>query len=303
MDTAEQLDSDISDLHTRIATLHAHRANLASVLLSQPHLAARLAHGSSSDQLPKRVIEQQSRRNIENIYRACAGVTAYKVKDPDPHAVNNGNVLGVSIDVSISGKFVETYHVLFTFQQSDGAKVLKIHRHTVPTCIPLQQLAHKWIPVGSKDAESIKEPEQDLVRFGRSLRKELVSWHMRTRAVEVLRKEAGLPDAKPSKDNGHASFTSTGNILNAFVSDDDNSDAEEDVTADASLRITDLESDAAVRQITVTWSDGRTGVMGITKDGRVDKAICRTRGGGRDAALSRKAIGPIRGLVRRSMTQ
>lgn len=301
METPEQLDSDIAQLRARIATLHAHRANLSSVLLSQPHLAARLGYGSSSDQHAKRIIQQQSKRNLENIYRACAGVTAYRVRDPDPHAVNNGNVLGVGIDVSIGGRFVETYHVLFTFQERDGTRVFKVHRHTIPTCIPLQQLADRWIPTGANDAESLKHPEQDLVRFGRSLRKEVVSWHMRIQAVDDLRQEARLPDIKSPEGDGYADLASTGNVLNAFVSDDDDSDAEENMSAGAPLRIIDLESDAGVRQITITWSDGRTGVMGISKDGRVDKAVCRRRGGGRDAVLGRKAIGPIGGLVRRLM--
>jgi central kinetochore subunit Mal2/MCM21 len=80
METIDQCDEDIADLHTRIATLKAHRANLSTVLLSQPHLAARLQSGSQRDEASEnaqRIITQQSKRNLENIYRACAGVTAY----------------------------------------------------------------------------------------------------------------------------------------------------------------------------------------------------------------------------------
>ena len=306
METVEQLDTDINDLHTRIATLRAHRANLSSVLLSQPHLAARLQTGKQRDkstEAAQRIIKQQSTRNLENIYRACAGVTAYKVKDPDPHAVNNGNILGVSIDVSIGSKFVETYHVLLNFKEREGEKVLRIHKHTIPPCIPLQQLANKWLPTSSKDVEDATHPEQDLVRFGRSLRKELVGWHMRVQAVEDLRKEARLPNSRPGRDEQNTGAGSVSRILNAFVSDDDDagSEAEEGEDDDGTVRILDIESDAAVRQITITWSDRRTAVMSITKDGRVEKAVCRAKGGSRDVALGRKAVGPLGGLVQRLM--
>jgi central kinetochore subunit Mal2/MCM21 len=284
MESAEQLEADMGDLRARIATLQAHRANLASVLLSQPHLAAHL----NSAQPAKRIIDQQSRRNLENVYRACAGVTAYKVQDPDPHAANNGNILGISIDVSVGARFVTTYHVLFAFQQQEGSSTIRIHRHTIPPCIPLQQLANKWLPVNAKDGEAI-DPEQDLVRFGRTLRKELVSWHMRLRAVQQLQKEAGFSD-KNSKDVDSASM---GKVLNAFMSDDE-SDEE-----DGSDRIVDIDSDTSARQISIAWSNGRTAVVSVTKDGRVERATCRTRDGVRDVPFARRAVGPLSGLVRR----
>jgi central kinetochore subunit Mal2/MCM21 len=298
MATIDDLDSDINDLHARLATLHAQRANLASVLLSQPHLSARLQSpnsSSKSSETAQRAIEQQSKRNLENVYRACAGVTAYKVKDPDPNAINNGNILGVSIDVAIGGTFIETYHVLLNWRSRDEGRLLRIHKHTIPSCIPLQHLVNKWLPTRGKDEEL--DPEQDLVRFGRLLRKELVAWHMRVKAVEDAKKEAGLSSNKSRENNDD--FEGPGKVLNAFVSDDEaSSDAEEDI-ADGPVRILDIESDAAVRQITIAWSDRRLAVLTVSKDGRIEKAVCRARDGSRDAAMARKAIGPIIGLVRR----
>ena len=300
METIDQLDDDISDLHTRIATLKAHRANVSTVLLSQPHLAARLQSGNQRDEASENaqhIITQQSKRNLENIYRACAGVTAYKVKDPDPYAANDGNILGVSIDVSLGGRFVETYHVLLSVRDKEEKKVLRIHKHTVPPCIPLQHLANKWLPGSGKDEEI--DPEQDLVRFGRLLRKELVSWHMRVNAVEELRTEAGLETPKRNAEDVGA--TNVGKVLNAFVSDDEASSDAEEEDEDSTPRMLDIEADAAIRQITITWSDRRTAVMSISKDGRVDQAVCRTKDGGRDIVLRAKAMGPMSGLVRRLM--
>ncbi|KAF2034457.1 hypothetical protein EK21DRAFT_97550 [Setomelanomma holmii] len=299
MATIDELDSDISDLHVRISAIHAHRANLASVLLSQAHLAARLQTPKQISKSAKRAIEQQSKRNLENVYRACAGVTAYKVQDPDPNAINNGNILGVSIDVAIGGKFVETYHVLLNWSERDESRLLRIHKHTIPPCIPLQQLVNKWLPQSGKDVEV--DPEQDLVRFGRLLRKELVSWHMRVKAVEELQKEAGLAMSRSrARDEQEENPERTGKILNAFVSEDEaSSDIEEPAAESGNARILDIESDAAVRQITITWSDRRTAVLSVTKDGRIEKAVCRAKDGSRDQSLSRKAFGPMTGLLRR----
>lgn len=296
METIEQLDDDITALNSRIATLRAHRANLASVLLSQPHLSSRLSTSPSHDKPTstlQRAIALQSRLNTTNIHRACAGVTAYKVQDPDPNAVNEGNVLGVSIDVSLAGRFVETYHVLLNFRGSGESKVLRIHKHTIPPCIPLQHLASKWLPVGGgKEGEEGRE--QDLVKFGRALRKELVAWHMRVNAVEELRREAGCSHRRDEGDD-----TSVGTVLNAFVSDDDASSDAEAGEDNGDVSILDIGTDTAVRQITISWSDARTAVMNVTKDGRVEKAVCRAKNGTRDVALGRKAVGPLGGLIRR----
>lgn len=301
MATAEALDDDISDIRDRIATLEAHRANLTSILLSQPHLPTRLEQRPVLHERNRRnaakLVQKQSKRNLENVYRACAGVTAYKVKDPDPCAVDDGNVLGVRIEVSVGGRFVDTYHVLFNRPNAAHKATLKIHKHTIPPCIPLQPLANKWLPIPKKSTEEPRE--QDLVKFGRHLRKELASWHLRLEALEKLRKDAKLPERTAPRE-GLAVEHETGMVLNAFVSDDEDSD-EEDVTdkQDSALRILTIDGDAAVREITITWSDGRVGVFKVTKDGEVDKAVVRTKEGTRDASLSSKALGRVERLVQR----
>jgi central kinetochore subunit Mal2/MCM21 len=291
MTSIDDLDTDIASLRARLTTLHAHRSNLSSVLLSQPHLSTRLSTPTALA-----AIKSQSTRNLTNIHRACAGVTAYKVLDPDPHALNNGHILGVSIDVGLAGKFVETYHVLLNWRNvsEDGSKVLRIHKHTIPPCVPLQQLANRWLPQAGKDGD--EEVQQDLVRFGRGLRKELVAWHLRVRAVEALRREAGVATEKRREvEEANAQM-----ILNAFTSDDEDEEESSDVEdLDAPLRIREIEADAAVRQITVTWSDRRTAVLSVSKDGRIEKAVCRLKNGMRDKAISGKALGPIGGLVTR----
>lgn len=302
MDTAEALDNDISDLKERLALLKAHRANLASILLSHPHLPARLEQRPVPNERKRRnaakLAQKQSNRNLENIYRACAGVTACKVKDPDPYAVDDGNVLGVRIDVSIGAQFVETYHVLLNRPNTDHKTMLKIHKHTIPPCIPLQALAKKWLPVTRKSAGH--PGEQDLVEFGRRLRRELVSWHMRLDVLKTLRKEAQVDEQNTTREPATGELA-MGKVLNAFVSDDEDSgeDDEEVNERDDTPRFTGLEADAAVREITITWLNGRVGIFKVTKDGEVDKATVREKDGTRNALLSRKAIGRIEELVKR----
>jgi central kinetochore subunit Mal2/MCM21 len=298
MATIDDLDADISDLQARVSTARAHRANLASVLFSQPHLLARLQSPNQtiSAENIQRAFEDQSKRNAKNVYRACAGVTAFKVKDPDPNAINNGDVLGVSVDVAIRGYFIETHDVLLNWRSRDGKRLLRVHKHTIPSCIPLQQLVNKWLPTDEKD--ELSHPEQDLVRFGRLLRNELVAWHTRVKAVVDLRKAARLPSKKEVEEKDD-DIEGPGKVLNAFVSDDERSSDAEHEVAEGPVRIIDIEGDAAVRQITITWSDRRVAVLTLTKDGRIDKAVCRARDGSRDAAMARKAMGPIHGLIRR----
>lgn len=298
MATIEDLDVEIGDLRARVANLQARRANLSSILLSQPQLLSRLEQRPVLHERNRRsaakLVEKQSKRNLENVYRACAGVTAYKVKDPDPYAVDDGNILGVRIEVSTGGSFIETYHVLFNRPNTRHKNMLKIHKHTIPPCIPLQPLANKWLPMTGKDADH--KVEQNLVRFGRSLRKELVNWHLRLEALEKLREEAGLV-AKEARQEGEG--PAVGKVLNAFVSDDEDSedDGEFQRRCDGPIQITDVEADAAVREITITWSDGRNGVVKVAKDGEIEKAAIRSKEGTRELALGRKVIGRIEGLI------
>ena len=303
MATVEELDGEIDDIRTRIEGLKAQRAQLASVLLSAPHLSTRLQQRPVADEQQRRnvteTIKKQTDRNLENVYRACAGVTAYKVQDPDPNAVDNGNILGVRIEVFVDGSFVETYHVLFNRPSTRHKSMLRIHRHTVPACIPIKQLANKHLPQSSRDAA--KTTEQDLVKFGRVLRKELVAWYLRTAAVEKLRKQAGIKGKDKPQRTG-AEEASYGKVLNAFMSEDEDEEDDEFEVADKRERpisISDIESDLAGRQLSIIWSNGRTAAIELAKDGEITSCVVRAADGSRESGLERKAIGRIEGLLDR----
>jgi central kinetochore subunit Mal2/MCM21 len=50
------------------------------------------------------LVEKQARQNEESVYRLGAGATALRVQDPDPHAADEGNILGVRIEIFEDGK-------------------------------------------------------------------------------------------------------------------------------------------------------------------------------------------------------
>lgn len=56
--------------------------------------------------------KKQALHNQECTYRACASITTFRIRDPDPHAVDQGNVLGIRIDVGSSGKFIRPYYIM-----------------------------------------------------------------------------------------------------------------------------------------------------------------------------------------------
>ncbi|KAF2109803.1 Cenp-O kinetochore centromere component-domain-containing protein [Lophiotrema nucula] len=302
MSTVEELDNEIVNIRAQIANLQAHRSNLGSILLSSPQLSTRLEQRSASNDRQRRnaskVVKKQSDRNAENVYRACAGVTAYKVKDPDPNAVDDGNILGVRIEVSVEGRFIDTYHVLFNRPHPRHKTVLKIHKHTVPPCIAIRPLANRFLPMSQKDATTATE--QDLLKFGRSLRKEIVAWHLRTAAVERLRQNAGLPD-KATRAAEEQRKHPVGQVLNNFVSDgeEDSDEEERRRTRLGPVKIVAIDCDMSVSEIQVTWSDGRSATMKVMKDGRIERGVFRTKEGVRILDMSKRAIGRLEGLVER----
>lgn len=72
---------------------------------------------------------------------------------------------------------------------------MRVHRHTIPVCVPLKALGERFIPYFDSDASSSAEggienrPPQDLSKFLRAVRRECVSLHKRIEAIETLKEE------------------------------------------------------------------------------------------------------------------
>lgn len=205
-----------------------------------------------------------------NHYRIAFGTTAFPFKDPSPTA-HPENLLGVRIDVCArNGRFTKPYYVLLRRELSRGEnqKRLTIHRHTVPSFISVAKLESVYlpVPVSTRRVENDSEPEeddavasqkgwkmgrkQDLRGFVRELRRELVAWHLRTEAIDLLRERLGLEEGESL------------------------SSAEERLSPESRCGILSLTPTAIeARYMRLEWEDGRVGRFKLTNAGIVERAV------------------------------
>ena len=66
--------------------------------------------------VPSKALTTAVERSQENfvhrqqcLYRMGAGATMFEVKDPDPYAVDQGRILGVRMEVFVSGELNQSY--------------------------------------------------------------------------------------------------------------------------------------------------------------------------------------------------
>lgn len=153
--------------------------------------------------------------------------------------------------------------------RGEDGKRLRVHRHTIPAFIALSKLESVYLPnpgssrktqadmeednSDAEDGEFLKVSKgqrtrkQDVRGFVRELRRELVSWHLRSDAVDFLREKLGLGD-------GDSSSTPA-----EMVSD----------TGIVSLAPTAIEA----RYVRLEWEDGRVGRFKLSNTGIVERAV------------------------------
>lgn len=223
-----------------------------------------LALPSDSNPVRDQVLSRskaQDAHDQQGLYRTCATITTFKVKDPDPNAVDRGHVLGIRIEVMANAKFRRPYYVMLN-RPYKNSRHLRVHRHTVPPCIPLAALAARHLPA-PKPADAERQTPQDLSRFVRTLRREIVRYHNRTAVISDLQKAAGLSGS---------------------------SSADEDLEqAVASITAADIEA----KQISIEWADGRAGRLVMSEDGQVQKLVV-LGAAGRDREVARDLLGDSR---------
>lgn len=211
-----------------------------------------------------------------NHYRIAFGTTAFPFQDPSATA-GADNLLGVRIDVCArNGRFAKPYYVLLRRRRGRGhgananMSLFQVHRHTVPAFIALSKLESVYLPVprsmrkaqaGEEEEENDTDAEdgemkaqkkrgggrQDLRGFVRELRRELVAWHLRCDAVDLLREKLDLRGAdSPSRSSERG--TNTGIV---------------------SLAPTAVET----RYVRLEWDDGRVGRFKLSNTGIVERAV------------------------------
>jgi central kinetochore subunit Mal2/MCM21 len=185
----------------------------------------------------------------------------------------NENLLGVRIDVCVrGGRFAKPYYVLLRRERVSGEKDvrLRVHRHTVPAFIDLVRMEGVYLPfppgTGRAEGEesgsgSDGEGEwemgkgakgrrrQDLRGFVRELRRELVAWHLRGDAVELLREKLGLSEDALIDPAERLSPEARGGIV--------------------ALAATAVEA----RYVRLEWEDGRVGRFKLSNAGFVERAV------------------------------
>ncbi|KAI1092115.1 Cenp-O kinetochore centromere component-domain-containing protein [Rostrohypoxylon terebratum] len=279
LSVADRLDNEIASLRDQVESLKRDiNLQTATLLTSSPtrqllrestSKRARPSHNARSQQLIVRMEEQLAYKQ-QCLYRACASVTTFKVRDPDPCAVDGGSVLGLRLEIMYKARFLRPYYVLLN-RPYPGSRFLRIHRHTVPPCVPLPGLSARHLPPppppsagkerdGNGDGDDEGAPKkQDLAAFVRALRRELVRYHNRTAVIGDLRSEAGLEKKKATKE--------------------------------VDVPIVDISAaDAQAKQIRVEWSDGRSGRLVISDDGDILKMVAQGENG-QDREAVRQLLG------------
>jgi central kinetochore subunit Mal2/MCM21 len=207
-----------------VTALRYQRTLLTAALLSSKHTTNRLQRAQltgsrkySQNDITQTLSTCNSARlsTLALARRATAGITAFRVKDPDPHAVNGGRVLGVRFDVFSTSKraFEKPYYVFLVRAKSEGEEdqnnrphvgadapdeEWRVHRHTIPSAIPVAMLVRRYLPLSAaareedagaeRDGRSLMNLRQDLGAFVRAVRKQLVGMVRRRDVLQALEK-------------------------------------------------------------------------------------------------------------------
>ncbi|KAL7920061.1 Cenp-O kinetochore centromere component domain-containing protein [Trichoderma austrokoningii] len=223
--------------------------------------------------------KQQEAYDQQCLYRIAASVTAFKVRDPDPNAVDGGHVLGLRFEAMTRGQFLQPYYVMLNRPYADSRQFLRVHRHTVPPAIPLAGLAARYLPRPMKQQQQQQQAEaddssrhhvkQDLERFVKSLRREIMRYHNRLGVSADLRRSLG---AHSSSNNNMAPSSPNNAIVDVSI------------------------ADTEAKQIRLTWADERNGRLVMDDDGRVVKFVVFGASDGRDWETTRQ-LGDSQGRV------
>lgn len=218
-------------------------------------MLARLPAEEVQDSPKKQLVESSKdvrTDNLTTLYRACAGVTTFTVQDPDPQATDDGHVLGVRFDVCNSGRYIRPYYVMLS--RATGTKNhLRVLHHTCPPCIHITALAARFLPsprVKECQGAAVAEgpSKQDVTRFVRSVRREIVSYHLRLQSIKHLRKQFNLDEK--SKVSAKKKTQSADQVIH-------------DVTA----------IDAEAKEVRIEWTDGQIGRAVVNANGEIMKCV------------------------------
>ncbi|KAL2210302.1 hypothetical protein CC79DRAFT_492190 [Sarocladium strictum] len=238
---AETLDEEIVALKARVSSLKRKiKVQSSTVLASESTRYAIQSTSATTGPSRAALLDHaaKQRAHIQQcLYRIASSITAFKVQDPDPNAVDGGHVLGLRFEVMSRGQFLKPYYVMLN-RPYPNSRHLRVHRHTVPPAVPLAGLAARHLPE-PRTGDDESRP-QDLERFARALRRDIMRYHNRLGVSADLRRTLGLQGQEtiPTSDNSVVS-----------------------------MGLADIEA----KQIELTWADERSGRLVMDDDGKVVK--------------------------------
>lgn len=216
-------------------------------------------------------------------------MTAFPFTDPSPEHQSFNPLLGIRFDIcDRAGRFPKQYHI-FCRRVSASSQELRIHRHTIPSLVPLSDYEKQYLPLtdegygGSEDSylsNSDHPKTQDLHTLVTRVRKDLVSWTLRLDAIDFLRECLDLPPPKVK--------TGTGSEMEddgQADEDEDMSDSEFESCGKFGVRQLEICSPDA-SQARILWSDDRVGRIKLSPEGGIVKAAVFS-GAGRVAEQER----------------
>ncbi|KAM0229119.1 hypothetical protein ACHAP5_011758 [Fusarium lateritium] len=261
---SELIDQEIAALKEQAAALRKSLKIEASTIFTAPSTQAFLKPSKgflssrNTTSRAKLLSESDKQKAFvqQCLYRTCSSITAFKVHDPDPNAVDGGHVLGLRFEIMSKGQFLSPYYVMLN-RPYFNSKHIRVHRHTLPPAIPLSGLAARHLPAPRPESDT--PPQQNLDRFVRTLRREIVRYHNRLGVSADLRRSLGLHDRM------------------------DDTVLPDDIVE---VGIADIEA----KQIRFSWADDRSGRVVMDNDGKVVKLMMFGREG-RDWETTKELYG------------
>ncbi|KAL4975193.1 Cenp-O kinetochore centromere component-domain-containing protein [Aspergillus desertorum] len=329
----EELDSEILAIRREIRKLQRRRRFLTSSALSSEALQKRLKPRQPSVSTISTLNEDVSplvraagSHTHLNHHRIAFSTTTFPFEDPSP--VTDGgagkdskNLLGVRIDICVrNGRFTKPYYILLRKvraaagdAEKDQTEIrLKIHRHTIPAFIPVQQIerillpdhAHVLADSDGNGNDNIDQPKkkltpptrkQNLQLFVREIKRQLVAWHMRLDAIYFIREQIGIIQrgVDPYPDDEEDGLWDRDVLVDVgFDSGVGETRLKKNEFGIVSFSPTAVEA-AYVR---VEWEDGRVGRFKISDSGKVERAVV-IGDEGRDKVLEAALTGGDRNVL------
>ncbi|KIV79848.1 hypothetical protein PV11_07393 [Exophiala sideris] len=272
VDINDALDEDIAQVRAEIERLTKRRKLLTSSLISSTVIQDHLSDKGKVSPPIESAIQQSSL----NVHRLGIGVISFPFNDPSPEIQFKNPLLGIQIDIcNRAGRFDSPYY-LFCIRASDVdgplSQEFRIHRHTIPAFVPLQDYEKQYLPLsdegyGSEDSVLSSgggSRKQDLHGLIDRVRHDLVAWRLRQDAVESIREQLGVSTKKAL---------------------DDNKEQRPEEERHQHVSIPDVETPVGkfgvqefhatgvdARQVRMLWSDDRLGRIKISDRGRIEKA-------------------------------